>query len=126
LQSPADRRKPSEDLHSAPVSYDLNGALYGLLYVQVMEPSACIMRAPLMSEDSSRKFQSTAWRPGLPTPLNSRSNQLPDASPKDLGKIQIPVVYADLHADALLMTDFHSQKQNPDENSPIGDLRWNE
>jgi len=124
-KSSVDRRKLTQDLHSAPVSYDLNSNLYGLLLVQIASPADFILLALLMSEPSARQFVSTAWKPGLPSPLSQQSNRAANASDMDRRETRIPVIFADLHTASVLMDEFQSEKANPDTSSLIEDLRWN-
>lgn len=124
--SPFDRRRTSEDLHQVPVSYDLNGHLYGLRMTQIASPANCIMLAPLMADATRKTFTSTAWSPSLPQPLTRQCNGSGELGGTHVGGTRISVLFADLHGGHIDMSDFHSKLPNPDTSDIIADLRWNE
>ena len=125
FKSPSDKRAMSDDMQTIPVSYDLNSNLWGLLMVEVIAPSQCVLLAPLAVDPVRQKFQSTVWRPGMPSPLNLGSNQAEEASDSEKRDRRIPVIFADTHTANFSMEDFLTQMPNPDGNSIIEDLRWN-
>ena len=126
FQSSFDGRASAQDLRSAPLSYDMNSWLYGMPEVQVASPFDCILLAPLMSDPAQRQFSSTVWTSGLPSPLSRHTNGTAETGGTHQNGEQISVIFADLHAASISMTDFHSEKPNNDMDSPIRDLRWNE
>ena len=125
FKSPFDQRPPSDNPETAPVSYDLNGQLWGLRSVQIASSSNCILFSPLLADPERLQFTSTAWRPSTPEPLSIESCGEMAKGGTHLGGSEINVIYCDLHAASIPMTEFHSDQPNPDTASPISDLRWN-
>jgi type II secretory pathway pseudopilin PulG len=125
FKSPFDKRPPSDNPETAPVSYDLNGQLWGLRPVQIASSSNCILFSPLLADPVRLQFMSTAWLPSTPAPLSIGSCGELAKGGTHLEGSEINVIYCDLHAASIPMTDFHSPLPNPDNASPISDLRWN-
>jgi prepilin-type N-terminal cleavage/methylation domain-containing protein len=125
FKSPFDKRPASDKPETAPVSYDLNGHLWGLRPVQIASSSNCILFSPLLADPERLQFMSTAWLPSTPAPLSIGSCGEMAKGGTHLGGSEINVIYCDLHAASIPMTDFHSPLPNPEEASPISDLRWN-
>lgn len=126
LQSPFDQRAPTEEGTTAPVSYDVNGKLWGMRSISVVSPGKCILMAPLMSDPAKRQFLSTAFFPSRPHPLDITSNGAGSAGGTHQNGFEINVLYVDGHAAAMNMGDFHTSEANPDSTATVKDLRWNQ
>ena len=120
-----DHRLESSVPLAAPISYDLNGNLWGISPSDIASPSNCILFSALMKDPADRIFSSTALASSLPAPLGLRSNGSGATGGTHLGGRQIGVVFIDLHASSMAMSDFHTSLENPDPSSDQHDLRWN-
>lgn len=125
FQSPFDKRIRSEIPEIAPVSYDMNGQLWGINPFQVASPADCILFAPLMTDPSLLLFTGTAWRPCASSPLRINTNGAADTGGTNQKGAKISVVFCDLHAAVMSMSDFHSEIANRESGSVIKDVRWN-
>jgi prepilin-type processing-associated H-X9-DG protein len=121
FQSPFDKRSPSEDAASAPVSYGLNSNLSLKSVSEIASASSCILLAPVMSNPATLQFGGTG---SSPSPLTGPTGGGNTGGTHSGGK-QINVLFADTHVTPMSMSDFHSSASNPNSGSTVKDIRWN-
>lgn len=120
-----DKRPASEIMSNAPVSYDLNGNLWGSADVFIESARSCILMAPLMANTAPLQFSSTGESASQPSPLSITSNGCGSSGGTAGNGTQITALFVDGHAGNLSMSDFHSPLKNPNTRSAIQDIRWN-
>jgi prepilin-type N-terminal cleavage/methylation domain-containing protein len=125
LQSDFDRRPAPAHASEFPISYDLNGKIWGVKPELIVSRPDCILFAPLMSDPDRLQFASTRGQPSLPRPLGIGSNGAGAKGGTHRNGKLITVLFADGRAAPMSMSTFHSKLPNPDTESEIPDLRWN-
>ncbi|MGH7939112.1 MAG: hypothetical protein ACRD5Z_22250, partial [Bryobacteraceae bacterium] len=109
--SPFDRRSPSENDTSAPISYGLNAnanTSKGALSInQIMKPSEFILFAP------AQPFIKTAGETSATAPPNSAGPGGSNAGGTSANASYIGACFADLHVENLPGTTFHSDAPPP-------------
>ncbi len=119
FQSPFDKRAPSEDETTAPVSYGINVNAAGIPTDRIERPSAFILFAPSQKRGTTVGFPGTAA--GNVTVLKDGGSSGTAAGGTHNRRSRINALFADLHVDSLTWTAFKT------DTGPDGDdanYRW--
>lgn len=109
FQSPFDNRAASE-IDPAPVSYGLNGnAVAGTSVDKIKSPSVFILFGPAQNDQNSTAFSGTSSTasPGV-TVYKDLSNGTTAIGGTQNSRKRINALYADMHSENILWTDFKS------------------
>ncbi len=119
FQSPFDKRAPSEDETTAPVSYgiNLNGA--GISTDRIARPSAFILFAPSQKRGTTVGFPGTAAASVTVLKDGGSSGTATGGTHNRRGRIN--ALFADLHADSLTWTAFKTDTGAPGDDA---NFRW--
>lgn len=119
FQSPFDKRPPSEDSTSAPVSFGFNATAKSgssaLLSDKITSPSIFILFAPNRTASATTPFAGTAGTTSLTV---SKDNVATSSGGK-----RIDACFGDLHVENMLWSVFTNNSNNPPSDN-CGKQRW--
>jgi prepilin-type N-terminal cleavage/methylation domain-containing protein/prepilin-type processing-associated H-X9-DG protein len=134
LQSPFDRRSPSESGTTAPVSpvsYGINANSFGIAADRISKPTAFILFAPAQATGATVSFQGLATdaAPRVSVLGNGGNQATSDpggavtvGGPQNNRK-RINALFADLHVETMAWTTFTNDAATAGD--PDGQYRWN-
>lgn len=130
FQSPFDKRSPSENNLTAPISYGLNGnGIAGTLTDKIKNTSAFILFAPAQTNKETVEFLGTASSAapgvtvykGTSSPGGDYGSSKPHGTHS--GRTRIHALFGDLHTESLPWTSFKNESDSTSD--PTASQRWN-